>query len=60
VAKVNILVETWNELQATTLLISEKMTDVPKQENPNVEEIEDIYIKMKKLYDTKTELLAAV
>jgi len=60
VAKVNILVETWNELQATTILAAEKMAEVPKQENPNIDDIEDIYIKMKKLFDTKTELLAAV
>jgi len=60
VHRVNILVETWTELRDTTTLCAEKMADVPKQENPNVDEIEDIYIKMKKLYDTKVELLAAV
>jgi len=60
VARVNALVETWQELQKATTTAAEKMTDVPKQENPNVEEIEDIYIVMKKLYETKTELLEKV
>jgi len=60
VARVNVLVETWSELQKATLTASEKMADVPKQENPNIEEIEDIYIEMKKLYEKKTELLEKV
>jgi len=60
VAKVNILVETWNELQTTTQTAADKMADVPKQENPNVDEIEEIYSQMKTLYDKKTELLAAI
>jgi len=60
VYRCNILVETWNELQDTTKIAAEKMADVPKQENPNVDEIEEIYTKMKELYDKKTELLAAI
>jgi len=60
VAKVNVLVETWNELQATTLSAAEKMAEVPKQENPNVDEIEEIYTNMKTLYTKKTELLEAI
>jgi len=60
VARVNVLVETWTELQKATEQAAQKMTDVPKQENPNVEEIEDLYIVMKKLYETKTELLEKV
>lgn len=60
IARVNVLVETWTELQKATTTAAEKMAAVPQQENPNVEEIEDIYIVMKKLYETKTELLEKV
>jgi len=60
VEKVNVLVECWNELQSATLTAAQKMADVPKQENPNVDEIEEIYSKMKDLYTKKTDLLAAV
>jgi len=60
VARVNVLVETWNELQTATLTAAEKMSEVPKQENPNVDEIEEIYTKMKELYTKKTELLEKV
>jgi len=42
------------------MLGAEKMTAVSAQENPNIEEIEDIYIKMKKLLDDKTEKLAVI
>jgi len=58
VAKVNVLVETWTELRDTTQTCADKMAELPKQENPNVDEIQDIYIKMKELFNKKTDLLA--
>jgi len=60
VYRVNQLVETWTKLRDTTKELADKTMAVPQQENPNIEELEDVYIMLKKLYDEKTERLAVV
>lgn len=60
VFRVNQLCETWTKLRDTTQLLADKTMAVPQQENPNIEELEDVYIELKKLYDEKTERLAVV
>ncbi|KAK7020240.1 hypothetical protein SK128_027531 [Halocaridina rubra] len=60
VAKVEALVNTWQELDKTTNDLAAKMGEVPKQEEPNLEEIEKVYTQMKELYAQKKELLTAV
>ncbi|XP_064087798.1 muscle-specific protein 300 kDa-like [Macrobrachium nipponense] len=60
VAKVQALVTTWEELDKTTHDLAAKMGEVPKQDNPNLEEIETVYTQMKDLYAKKKDLLAEV
>jgi len=60
VEKVTALVETWDQLDKTTIDLSGKMAEVPKQEEPNLEEIQKVYDQMKELYAKKKELLTAI
>ncbi|MFV1073134.1 hypothetical protein, partial [Klebsiella pneumoniae] len=60
VAKVQALVSIWEELDKTTNDLAAKMGEVPKQDNPNLEEIETVYSQMKDLYAKKKDLLAEV
>lgn len=60
VAKVQALVTTWESLDKTTNDLAGKMGEVPKQEDPNLDEIEKVYGEMKDLYAKKKELLAEV
>jgi len=60
VKKVQVLVETWQELQNTTEDLAAKMGEVPKQDEPNIEELEKVFNSMKELFAKKKELVAAV
>ncbi|XP_071525119.1 muscle-specific protein 300 kDa-like [Panulirus ornatus] len=60
VEKVQILVSTWEDLKKTTEDLSVKMTDVPGQDNPNIEELEKVFGSMKELFAKKKELLGTV
>lgn len=54
------MVETWQELQTTTNDLAAKMSEVPKQDEPNIEELEKVFTSMKDLFAKKKELVAAV
>lgn len=58
--QVTALKETWQELQATTNDLANKMAEVPKQDEPNIEELEKVFTSMKDLFTKKKELVAAV
>jgi len=60
VERIQNLVVTWEELDKCTIDLAGKMGEVPKQDDPNLAEIEDVYTKMKDLYAKKKELLAIV
>lgn len=60
VEKVKSLVETWGQLKGTTEDLATKMGEVPKQDEPNLEELETVFNSMKDLFAKKKELLAAV
>lgn len=60
VEKVKSLVETWTELKGTTENLAEKMAEVPKQEEPNLEDLEKVFNSMKDLFNKKKDLLASV
>jgi len=60
VKKVQVLVECWQELKNTTESLAEKMSEVPKQDEPNLEELEKVFTSMKDLFAKKKELVAAV
>lgn len=60
VEKVKELVTTWQELEKMSVDLSGKMSDVPNQENPNLEDLEKVYDDLKALYEKKKELLTAV
>lgn len=60
VQKVQALVSTWEELDKTTDDLAVKMSEVPKQVEPNLEEIEKVYSQMKDLFAKKKQLLEEV
>jgi len=60
VQKVQVLLETWQELQTTTEDLAVKMGEVPKQNEPNIEELEKVFTNMKDLFAKKKELVASV
>lgn len=60
IEKITVLVETWNQLKETTTELNDKMAEVPKQEEPNIEDLEKVFNNMKSLYAKKKELLTAV
>jgi len=60
VTKIQTLVNTWQELKATTEDLAIKMSEVPKQDEPNIEELETVFTSMKDLFAKKKELVAAV
>lgn len=60
VTKVQTLVNTWQELKDTTVDLATKMSEVPKQDEPNIEELEKVFTNMKDLFAKKKELVAAV
>jgi len=60
VKKVQVLVETWQELQNTTEDLAAKMGELPQQEEPNLEELEKVFTNMKDLFAKKKELVAGV
>jgi len=60
VQKVQVLLETWQELQTTTEELAVKMGEVPKQNEPNIEELEKVFTNMKDLFAKKKELVSAV
>jgi len=60
VAKVEALVTTWESLDKTTNDLAGKMAEVPKQDEPNLEEIEVVYTQMKDLFAKKKELLGEI
>jgi len=60
VAKIVALVTTWESLDKTTNDLAEKMAEVPKQDEPNLEEIEKVYTDMKDLFAKKKELLGEI
>jgi len=51
---------TWDELQKTTLDLTQKMSEVPKQAQPDLEEMDKIFYEMKKLNSQKKALVLAV
>lgn len=60
IKKVKVLVDTWQELQKTTHELAEKMGEVPKQDEPNIAELEKVFNNMKGLFSKKKELLSKV
>uniref|UniRef100_A0A6A7FNC3 Coiled-coil domain-containing protein 150-like isoform X3 n=1 Tax=Hirondellea gigas TaxID=1518452 RepID=A0A6A7FNC3_9CRUS len=60
VTKVQVLVTTWQELKATTEDLAAKMAEVPKQDEPNIEELEKVFNNMKELNAKKKELMGLV
>jgi len=60
IEKVQVLVNTWKDLQQTTDDLANKMNDVPSQDDPNIEEIEKVFTSMKFLTNQKKELLTTV
>jgi len=60
VQKVQVLLDTWQELQNTTEDLANKMSEVPKQNEPNIEELEKVFTSMKELFAKKKELVGAV
>jgi len=60
IEKVKNLVETWGQLKGTTEDLAGKMSEVPKQDEPNLEELETVFTNMKDLFAKKKDLLAAV
>jgi len=60
VQKVQVLLDTWQELQTTTEDLASKMGEVPKQNEPNIEELEKVFNSMKELFAKKKELVEAV
>ena len=58
--QVKNLVETWGQLKGTTEDLAGKMAEVPKQDEPNLEELESVFTNMKDLFAKKKDLLAAV
>merc|ERR1719495_832509 len=60
IEKVKNLVETWGQLKGTTEDLAGKMSEVPKQDEPNLEELETVFTNMKELFAKKKDLLAAV
>lgn len=60
VEKVKILLETWQTLQTTTEDLAIKMSEVPKQAEPNIEELDKVFSEMKELFAKKKELAASI
>lgn len=60
VTKTQELVNTWQELQNTTQDLATKMGEVPKQDEPNIEDLEKVFTSMKDLFAKKKELVAGV
>jgi len=60
VEKVKVLLETWQTLQTTTEELANKMSEVPKQSEPNIEELDKVFSEMKELFAKKKELVSAV
>ncbi|XP_076044500.1 muscle-specific protein 300 kDa-like [Oratosquilla oratoria] len=60
IEKITVLVDTWNQLKETTNELNDKMSEVPKQDEPNIEDLEKVFNNMKTLYAKKKELLTAV
>lgn len=60
VAKVKVLVDTWQELKQTTEDLAVKMGEVPKQDEPNIEELEKVFNNMKDLFAKKKKLVDGV
>ncbi|KAF2369155.1 hypothetical protein FHG87_000076 [Trinorchestia longiramus] len=60
IAKIQTLVSTWQELKATTEDLAVKMSEVPKQDEPNIEELEKVFTSMKDLFAKKKELVGSV
>ena len=55
-----VLVKTWQQLQTTTQDLATKMNEVPKQDEPNLVELEKVFNSMKDLFAKKKELLTTV
>ncbi|KAL7643675.1 UNVERIFIED_CONTAM: hypothetical protein RMT77_005658 [Armadillidium vulgare] len=60
IKKITTLVNTWQELQKTTEDLAIKMNEVPKQDEPNIAELEKVFNSMKELFTKKKDLLAKV
>lgn len=60
VEKVQVLVNTWQDLQKTTDELTSKMSDIPNTEDPKIEELEKVFASMKELFAKKKELLTTV
>ncbi|MCL4126854.1 UNVERIFIED_CONTAM: hypothetical protein GTU68_031187 [Idotea baltica] len=60
IEKIQVLVNTWQELQKTTVDLAEKMGELPKQDEPNIEELDKVFSSMKGLFSKKKELLSKV
>lgn len=60
VEKIQILVKTWDDLKKTSVDLTAKMSEVPAQEDPKLEELEKVFVNMKELYAKKKELLGTV
>lgn len=60
VSKIQTLVNTWQELKTTTEDLAVKMAEVPKQDEPNIEELEKVFTNMKDLFAKKKDLVAGV
>lgn len=60
VQKVQVLVDTWKELKSTTEELANKMGEVPKQDEPDLEDLEKVFTSMKELFAKKKELVGAV
>ncbi|XP_018019546.1 muscle-specific protein 300 kDa-like [Hyalella azteca] len=60
IGKIETLVKTWQELKSTTEDLATKMSEVPKQDEPNIEELEKVFTSMKDLFAKKKELIGAV
>ena len=58
--QVKVLLETWQTLQTTTEELANKMSEVPKQSEPNIEELDKVFSEMKELFAKKKELVSAV
>lgn len=60
IQKIETLVNTWQDLQKTTENLATQMNEVPKQDEPNIEELEKVFISMKDLFTKKKDLLSKV